>query len=157
MSSSLGEPSEIAASFFAFCDDRPRAWLSLSFLYCFCATSIFYRTCLTVLAVVSYLVSAFFFSLCCFRNVVFLTFFFVCLCTFVCCVSGLWGCFVSQVDNMAELGWRPREVLGTLVDVYLSLSACPPFAEAVAGDERSYKRYVLEYPMRRCIFRTPLD
>lgn len=41
---------------------------------------------------------------------------------------------------MAEIGWRPREVLGTLVDVYLSLSACPPFAEAVAGDERSYKR-----------------
>ncbi|CAM9539443.1 unnamed protein product, partial [Hapterophycus canaliculatus] len=45
-----------------------------------------------------------------------------------------------KVDNMAEIGWRPREVLGTLVDVYLSLSACPPFAEAVAGDERSYKR-----------------
>ncbi|CAN0209662.1 unnamed protein product, partial [Pylaiella littoralis] len=47
-----------------------------------------------------------------------------------------------KVDNMAELGWRPREVLGTLVDVYLSLSACPPFAEAVAGDERSYKREI---------------
>ena len=43
---------------------------------------------------------------------------------------------------MAELGWRPREVLGTLVDVYLNLAACPPFAEAVAGDERSYKRCV---------------
>ncbi|CAN0541172.1 unnamed protein product [Ectocarpus sp. 8 AP-2014] len=45
-----------------------------------------------------------------------------------------------KVENMAEIGWRPREVLGTLVDVYLSLSACLPFAEAVAGDERSYKR-----------------
>lgn len=43
---------------------------------------------------------------------------------------------------MAELGWRPREVLGTLVDVYLNLSACEPFTKAVAGDERSYKRQV---------------
>lgn len=42
---------------------------------------------------------------------------------------------------MAELGWRPREVLGTLVDVYLNLSVCEPFAKAVASDERSYKRY----------------
>lgn len=46
---------------------------------------------------------------------------------------------------MAELGWRPREVLGTLVDVYLNLSTCEPFAEAVAGDERSYKRYVFDF------------
>ena len=44
---------------------------------------------------------------------------------------------------MAELGWRPRVVLGTLVDVYLNLSDCKPFAEAVAGDERSYKRWVV--------------
>eukprot|EP00903_Cladosiphon_okamuranus_P011191 g10560.t1 len=47
-----------------------------------------------------------------------------------------------KVDNMAEIGWRPREVLGTLVDVYLNLAACPAFAEAVAGDERSYKREI---------------
>lgn len=41
---------------------------------------------------------------------------------------------------MAELGWRPREVLGTLVDVYVKLSTCERFVEAVASDERSYKR-----------------
>ena len=44
---------------------------------------------------------------------------------------------------MAELGWHPRVVLGRLVDVYLNLSDCKPFPEAVAGDERSYKRWVV--------------
>ncbi|CAN0050701.1 unnamed protein product [Laminaria digitata] len=47
-----------------------------------------------------------------------------------------------KVDNMAELGWHPRVVLGRLVDVYLNLSECKPFPEAVAGDERSYKREI---------------
>lgn len=59
---------------------------------------------------------------------------------------------MSQVENMAELGWRPREVLGALVGVYINLSTCESFAAAVAGDERSYKRCFLEYSERLTSF-----
>ncbi|KAI5300667.1 hypothetical protein KEM55_005890 [Ascosphaera atra] len=44
-----------------------------------------------------------------------------------------------RVENPAEYGWRPRELLSGLVDVYLNLMEKDDFLLAVARDGRSYK------------------
>lgn len=44
-----------------------------------------------------------------------------------------------RVDQPEQYGWRPKELLSDLVDVYLNLANRPSFHQAVARDGRSYK------------------
>lgn len=44
-----------------------------------------------------------------------------------------------KVDNPAEYGWNPRQMLAEIADVYLNLKDKDSFIQAVATDGRSYK------------------
>ncbi|XP_022906656.1 ubiquitin conjugation factor E4 B [Onthophagus taurus] len=48
-------------------------------------------------------------------------------------------CKNFKVRNPEKYGWEPRWLLGHIVDIYLHLD-CEKFAEALAGDERSFRR-----------------
>ena len=43
-----------------------------------------------------------------------------------------------KVENAAEYGWKPRELLSDIVDVYLNLASKDNFLMAIAADGRSY-------------------
>lgn len=44
-----------------------------------------------------------------------------------------------KVENPDKYGWEPRRLLSQLIDIYLHLD-CDSFAEALAGDERSFSK-----------------
>jgi ubiquitin conjugation factor E4 B len=44
-----------------------------------------------------------------------------------------------KVENPAEYGWNPRQMLAEIADVYLNLKDKDSFVQAVANDGRSYK------------------
>ncbi|RUS31621.1 ubiquitin elongating factor core-domain-containing protein [Jimgerdemannia flammicorona] len=48
-------------------------------------------------------------------------------------------CMELKVKNPEKYHFRPRDLLGELIDIYLHLN-CPDFVIAVARDERSYKK-----------------
>lgn len=47
------------------------------------------------------------------------------------------------MKNPEKYGFEPRRLLGQLADIYLHLD-CDAFAAALAGDERSFSRELLE-------------
>lgn len=52
-------------------------------------------------------------------------------------------CKNLKVKTPEKYGWEPRRLLGQLADIYLHLD-CDEFASALAGDERSFKKELLE-------------
>lgn len=52
-------------------------------------------------------------------------------------------CKDLKVRNPDKYGWEPRRLLSQLVDIYLHLD-CDKFAEALAGDERSFRKELFE-------------
>lgn len=52
-------------------------------------------------------------------------------------------CKNLKVKTPEKYGWEPRRLLSQLADIYLHLD-CDEFASALAGDERSFKKELLE-------------
>jgi ubiquitin conjugation factor E4 B len=57
-------------------------------------------------------------------------------------------CKNLKVKNPEKYGWDPKRLLDQLTDIYIHLNS-EPFAQAVAGDERSYKKELFEDAMSR--------
>ncbi|XP_002737351.1 ubiquitin conjugation factor E4 B [Saccoglossus kowalevskii] len=53
-------------------------------------------------------------------------------------------CNDLRVENKEKYGFEPKKLLDQLTDIYLHFSDCPKFAEAVAADERSYRKEVFD-------------
>ncbi|XP_066297718.1 ubiquitin conjugation factor E4 B-like [Branchiostoma lanceolatum] len=52
-------------------------------------------------------------------------------------------CKDLKVQNPEKFGFEPKRLLGQLIDIYLHLD-CEKFADAIANDERSYRKGVFE-------------
>nr|CAH7740032.1 unnamed protein product [Callosobruchus chinensis] len=57
-------------------------------------------------------------------------------------------CKDLKVRNPDKYGWEPRRLLSQLVDIYLHLD-CDKFAEALAGDERSFRKDLFDDAVMR--------
>ncbi|CAG9857038.1 unnamed protein product [Phyllotreta striolata] len=57
-------------------------------------------------------------------------------------------CKDLKVRHPEKYDWEPRRLLSQLVDIYLHLD-CDKFAEALAGDERSFKKELFEVAAAR--------
>lgn len=63
------------------------------------------------------------------------------------------------MSNPEKYGFEPRRLLGQIADIYLHLD-CKEFAAALAGDERSFSRELLEEAagrMERAEIKTPIE
>ncbi|XP_077997981.1 ubiquitin conjugation factor E4 B-like [Glandiceps talaboti] len=68
-------------------------------------------------------------------------------------------CNDLKVENKEKYGFEPKKLLDQLTDIYLHLN-CQKFAEAVAADERSYRKEVFEDAigvMTRTVIKTESD
>ncbi|XP_074037947.1 ubiquitination factor E4B [Leptinotarsa decemlineata] len=68
-------------------------------------------------------------------------------------------CNDLKVRNPDKYGWEPRRLLSQLVDIYLHLD-CDKFAEALAGDERSFRKQLFEDAsarLERISIKTPVQ
>ncbi|CAH1109977.1 unnamed protein product [Psylliodes chrysocephalus] len=68
-------------------------------------------------------------------------------------------CKDLKVRNPDKYGWEPRRLLSQLVDIYLHLD-CDKFADALAGDERSFKKNLFEDAaarLERISIKTPVQ
>ncbi|XP_060521992.1 ubiquitin conjugation factor E4 B [Cylas formicarius] len=68
-------------------------------------------------------------------------------------------CKDLKVDHPEKYGWEPRRLLSQLVDIYLHLD-CDAFAEALAGDERSFRRELFNdalVRLERNAIKTPVE
>lgn len=57
-------------------------------------------------------------------------------------------CKNLKVKNPEKYGWEPKKLLNTLTAIYLHLD-CEEFAEAVANDERSYRKELFDDAIAR--------
>ncbi|CAH0564355.1 unnamed protein product [Brassicogethes aeneus] len=65
----------------------------------------------------------------------------------------------GQVRNPDKYGWEPRRLLSQLIDIYLHLD-CDKFAEALAGDERSFRKELFDdaaLRIERNLIKTPVE
>ncbi|KAJ8923221.1 hypothetical protein NQ315_001776, partial [Exocentrus adspersus] len=68
-------------------------------------------------------------------------------------------CKDLKVRNPDKYGWEPRRLLSQLVDIYLHLD-CDKFAEALAGDERSFRKELFDdaaVRLERILIKTPVE
>ncbi|KRT81780.1 hypothetical protein AMK59_5523 [Oryctes borbonicus] len=68
-------------------------------------------------------------------------------------------CKNLKVRNPDKYGWEPRWLLSNLVDIYLHLD-CDKFAQALAGDERSFRKELFDdaaLRMERSSIKTPVE
>lgn len=68
-------------------------------------------------------------------------------------------CKNLKVKNPEKYGWEPKKLLNSLTDIYLHLD-CPKFCEAIANDERSYKKELFDdaiVRMRRACIKTETE
>ncbi|XP_053378562.1 ubiquitin conjugation factor E4 B-like [Mercenaria mercenaria] len=68
-------------------------------------------------------------------------------------------CKNLKVKNPEKYGWEPKKLLNSLTDIYLHLD-CPKFCEAIANDERSYRKELFEdaiVRMRRACIKTETE
>ncbi|CAG9813429.1 unnamed protein product [Phaedon cochleariae] len=68
-------------------------------------------------------------------------------------------CKDLKVRNPDKYGWEPRRLLSQLVDIYLHLD-CDKFAEALAKDERSFRKELFEDAaarLERISIKTPVQ
>ncbi|CAG2164009.1 unnamed protein product [Oppiella nova] len=57
-------------------------------------------------------------------------------------------CNALKVANPEKYGWDPKHLLNQLTDIYIHLN-CDQFAQAIASDERSYKKDLFEDAAKR--------
>ncbi|XP_052821362.1 ubiquitin conjugation factor E4 B-like [Mya arenaria] len=68
-------------------------------------------------------------------------------------------CKNLKVRNPEKYGWEPKKLLDYLTDIYLHLD-CPEFLEAIANDERSYRKELFDdaiVRMRRACIKVETD
>ncbi len=58
-------------------------------------------------------------------------------------------CNYLKVDNPEKYNFDPKKLLDYLISIYLNLSSCGRFAEAIANDERSYRKELFQDALSR--------
>ncbi|TIB05941.1 hypothetical protein E3P96_00778 [Wallemia ichthyophaga] len=53
-------------------------------------------------------------------------------------------CQELKVNNPEKYGWRPRQLLNDIIDIFINLHDCKEFVEGVAKDGRSYSKALFE-------------
>ncbi|ELT92164.1 hypothetical protein CAPTEDRAFT_182882 [Capitella teleta] len=53
-------------------------------------------------------------------------------------------CNNLKVQNSEKYGWQPKKLLSQLIGIYLHLDASSKFPQAIANDERSYRKELFE-------------
>ncbi|CAG5126106.1 unnamed protein product, partial [Candidula unifasciata] len=68
-------------------------------------------------------------------------------------------CKSLKVKTPEKYGWEPKKLLNVLTDIYLHLD-CETFAQAIANDERSYRKELfdnaIEYPLMDTLMMDPV-
>ncbi|XP_013412896.1 ubiquitin conjugation factor E4 B [Lingula anatina] len=58
-------------------------------------------------------------------------------------------CKELKVKNPDKYGWEPKKLLDRLTSIYLHLNNCDAFAQAIANDERSYRKELFDDAVAR--------